>query len=553
MKPYLPQEDPQPRKRQNWLEKNREAYQFNFDYLPPLPIIKEVPLKENFSPIYLAERVPSTLAKLSANTLAIRLNSVWDPFDELQDYEDFFPVLRDPDVIKTYQNDESFAEQRLSGANPMVLCKMKQLPDLVDFTMQDLQSAFGPGLNLEQQLQSGNLYVADYSSLAFVQGGTYQRGQKYLPAPIAIFCWRSAGYSDRGELVPVAIQIAPELGKQQSPLLTPCSPSLAWLYAKICVQIADGNHHEMSSHLCRTHLVMEPFAVVTARQLAANHPLGLLLRPHFRFMLFNNDLARKQLINRGGIVDDLLAGTLRESLQIVKEAYLKNAQEYWSLDQFALPTEIKNRGMENEEILPHYPYRDDGMLLWEEIREFVSQYLKLYYQQPQNIANDTELQAWAKELVSPQGGRVKGVPERIETIEQLISIVTAILFTCGPQHSAVNFTQYEYMAFVPNMPFAAYQPIEAAPKIDHDKLMSFLPPPNQAADQLQIMYGLSAYQYDRLGYYDEEFADPRAQAIVERFQQRLNQVERKIELRNKSRLVEYNYLKPSLVLNSISI
>lgn len=552
MRPYLPQDDPKSEQRQDWLKRNREAYQFDFDYLPPLSIIKEVPNQENFSPRYLAERVPPTLAELYANTLATQLRSYWDPFDELQDYEDFFPVLRDPPVIRTYQNDESFAEQRLSGANPQVIQNIKELPPHFVFTLEELQSQFGPSLNLQQQLQSGNLYVADYNSLAFIRGGTYQKGKKYLAKPLAFFCWRSAGYSDRGELVPIAIQIDPELGKR-SPILTPFSPPLVWLYAKMCVQMADGNHHEMSSHLCRTHLVMEPFAIVTARQLGKNHPLGLLLKPHFRFMLFNNDLARKRLINRRGIVDDLLAGTLQESLQIVKNSYFKNPQDCWSLDQFAFPTEIKNRGMDDTARLPHYPYRDDGMLLWEAIKEFVADYLQLYYPQTQDLTEDYELQAWSAELVSPEGGRVKGMPEKIATIEELIEIVTTIIFTCGPQHSAVNYTQYDYMAFTANMPLAAYDPIQADPQVDHDSLMSFLPPPNQAADQLKIMYGLSAYQYDRLGYYDETFSDRRAQLIVEKFQQNLNCIERKIELRNKSRLVEYNYLKPSLVLNSISI
>ena len=552
MRPYLPQDDPKSEKRQDWLKRNREAYQFDFDYLPPLSIIKEVPNHENFSPRYLAERVPSTLGELYANTLATKLRSYWDPFDELQDYEDFFPVLRDPPVIRNYQNDESFAEQRLSGANPQVIKNIQELPPHFAFSLDELQSQFGPSLNLQQQLQSGNLYVADYTSLAFIRGGTYQRGKKYLAKPLAFFCWRRAGYSDKGELVPIAIQIDPELGKQ-SPILTPFSPPLVWLYAKICVQMADGNHHEMSSHLCRTHLVMEPFAVVTARQLGRNHPLGLLLRPHFRFMLFNNDLARKRLVNRGGIVDDLLAGTLQESLQIVKDAYFKNAQDCWSIDQFAFPTEIKNRGMDDTNRLPHYPYRDDGMLLWEAIKEFVADYLQLYYRQTQDITEDYELQAWSAELVSSEGGRVRGMPAKIATVDELIEIVTTIIFICGPQHSAVNYTQYDYMAFTANMPLAAYDPIQADPQVDHDSLMSFLPPPNQAADQLKIMYGLSAYQYDRLGYYDEPLSDRKAQLIVEKFQQNLNRIERKIELRNKSRLVEYNYLKPSLVLNSISI
>ncbi|MGQ4647875.1 lipoxygenase family protein [Lyngbya aestuarii] len=556
MKPYLPQDDPNASPRQDWLKKNREDYQFNFNYLPPLPIIKDVPLKENFSPEYIAERLPLTIKLLSANDLAIRLQSLWDPFDDLQDYEDFFPVLPPPNVIKTYQTDEYFAEQRLSGVNPMVLSQIKELPPHFAFTLQefsqDLQNKFGPSLNLEKELQEGNLYLADYTSLSFVQGGTYQRGKKYLPKPLAFFWWRSSGYSDRGELVPIAIQIVPELGKL-SPILTPFDPALVWFYAKTCVQIADANHHEMSSHLCRTHLVMEPIAVVTARQLAYNHPLGVLLRPHFRFMLFNNDLARKRLVNRGGIVDNLLAGTLKESLQITKEAYFKNAQEHWSLDQFALPTEIKNRGLDNLENLPHYPYRDDGMLLWQAIKKFVSDYLKLYYKTPEDLSRDYELQAWAAELVAAEGGRVKGVPERIDTVEQLIEVVTAIIFTCGPQHSAVNFTQYDYVAFAPNMPFAAYRPIQANPTIDQKSFLSFLPPPNQAVDQLKIMFALSAYYYDKLGYYDYPFEDPQAEAIVKQFQQNLNGIERKIELRNKSRLIEYNYLKPSLVLNSISI
>ena len=35
------------------------------------------------------------------------------------------------------------------------------------------------------------------------------------------------------------------------------------------------------SHLGRTHLFIEPFVIATERQLGENHPLRLLLRPHF--------------------------------------------------------------------------------------------------------------------------------------------------------------------------------------------------------------------------------------------------------------------------------
>ncbi|MBD2411011.1 lipoxygenase [Nostoc calcicola FACHB-389] len=547
MKPYLPQNDPDPIKRKYSLEHKKEEYEFDHDFLSPMAMLKDVPAVENFSTRYIAERTVET-AELPINMLAVKTRALWDPLDELQDYEDYFPVLPKPNVIKTYQTDDSFCEQRLCGANPMALQQIKEMPLGFEFTIEELQEKFGESINLVEKLADGNLYVTDYRPLSFVKGGTYERGKKYLPTPLAFFCWRSSGFSDRGQLVPIAIQLNPAVGRQ-SQLITPFDDPLTWFHAKLCVQIADANHHEMSSHLCRTHFVMEPFAIVTARQLADNHPLNLLLKPHFRFMLANNDLGRKRLVNRGGPVDELLAGTLQESLQIVVNAYKE-----WSLDEFALPTEIKNRGMDDKLKLPHYPYRDDGMLLWNAIKKFVSEYLKLYYKTPQDLTADLELQAWAQELVSESGGRVKGVPSRIEKLEQLVDIATAVIFTCGPQHAAVNYSQYEYMTFMPNMPLAAYKQMTAEGTIaDRKSLLSFLPPSKQTADQLSILFILSAYRYDRLGYYDDKFADPEAQDILVTFQQDLNEVERKIELNNKSRLIKYNYLKPRLVTNSISV
>jgi arachidonate 15-lipoxygenase len=547
MKSYLPQNDPDPTKRQSLLDGKQEEYEFDHDFLPPMAMLKNVPPIENFSTKYIAERAIDT-AELPINMLAVKARGFWDPLDELQDYEDYFPVLPKPHIIKTYQTDNSFCEQRLCGANPMALRQIQAMPLGFEFTIEELQQKFGESIDLVDKLATGNLYVADYRPLSFVKGGTFERGKKYLPTPLAFFCWRSSGFSDRGQLVPIAIQLNPAVGKQ-SQLITPFDDPLTWFHAKLCVQIADANHHEMSSHLCRTHFVMEPFAIVTARKLADNHPLNLLLKPHFSFMLANNDLGRKRLVNRGGPVDELLAGTLQESLQIVVNAY-----QEWSLDQFALPTELKNRGVDDKVKLPHYPYRDDGLLLWDAIKKFVSSYLEIYYKTPQDLSADFELQAWAQELVSQSGGRVKGVPNRIDQLQQLVDIATAVIFTCGPQHSAVNYPQYEYMTFMPNMPLAAYKQMTGEGTIaDHKSLLSFLPPSKQTADQLSILFILSAYRYDRLGYYDDNFTDPEAQDILVKFQQDLNAAERKIELNNKSRLINYNYLKPRLVTNSISV
>lgn len=438
----------------------------------------------------------------------------------------------------------------------MVLTRIRgEIPAHIQFFFQDVQVKFGKSVELEKILKEGNLYLADYTSLSFVKGGTYQRGRNYLPTPIALFSWQSSGYSDRGELVPLAIAINPT---QNTHFLTPFDQPLSWSFAKLCVQIADANHHEMSSHLGRTHLAMAPFAIASARHLAENHPLGLLLKPHFRFTLAINNAARASLIQEQGPVDELLAGTLKESLTISKDAF-KN----WSLDQFAFPKEIANRGMDDVKQLPHYPYRDDGMLVWNALKKFVSSYLRLYYKTPDNLSQDLELQNWTKSLFdlfslqgmnAPNVTRGKGMPAWIGTVEQLIDIVTAIIFTCGPQHAAVNFPQYDYMAFTPNMPLALYQPLpEHFSVLTKDSLMPYLPPPNQAVGQLSTTYLLSSFHYDQLGHYDQEFQDEAAQNLVIQFQQDLNIVELEIEKNNRSRLIEYNYLKPSLIPNSISI
>ncbi len=574
MNPSLPQNETNQANRIDYLSHQQQAYKYDYNYLPPLVLMEEVPAAENFSVKYIAERVIAT-GELVPNMLSAKVKSLLDPLDNLQDYEDFFTLLPLPQVAKVYQTNDSFAEQRLSGANPLVLCLLKSDDSRTQVlkNIPSFQKDFEPLFNLDRELNKGNIYIADYTGhdgkylgSSLVQGGTHAKGRKYLPKPMAFFWWRHSGISDRGKLVPIAIQ----LGNSPNDLYTPFEKNpLDWLFAKLCVQIADGNHHEMNSHLCRTHLVMEPIAIGTARQLAENHPLSLLLKPHFRFMLTNNHLAQQRLINPNGPVDELLAGTLAESMELVKDAY-----QEWNLQDFAFPKEIENRGMDDTTRLPHYPYRDDGMLVWNAIHTFVSDYLHHFYPTPEDLLQDMELQAWAQELSDQNnGGKVKGMPSNFTTVEDLIEIMTTIIFICGPQHSAVNFAQYEYMTFAANMPLAAYRDIpernsNGKELITEKEILKLLPPYKRSADQLENLFILSAYRYDRLGYYDKSFQELYGKKlkdvfedgnhsivveIVRQFQQNLNMVEQEIDRNNQKRIVPYPYLKPSLIINSISI
>lgn len=81
------------------------------------------------------------------------------------------------------------------------------------------------------------------------------------------------------------------------------------------------------------------------------------------------------------------------------------------------------------------------------------------------------------------GAKVKGMPRVIETKSVLAEILASIIFVCGPGHGAINFAQYDYMAFVPNMPLSLYQDVsiiaEQETPITEEQLMTvcflFLP------------------------------------------------------------------------------
>lgn len=550
--PYLPNEDPNPQQRQEALQRQREAYKYEYNAIPGIILVQDLPDQENFSMKYILQR-DTQGAKLLANLFASRIENLVEPFNELKDYEELFPLLPKPSVIKTFRYDSSFARQRIAGANPMVIKGINKLPPNFPVTNAIFQKIMGKDKTLESEGALGRLYLADYVALQNITLGRYEKGFKFITAPLVLYCWQPSGYRDRGKLVPVAIQLT-QTPAADNPIYTPLD-GVKWLVAKIFAQIADANHHELSTHLGRTHLVLEPFVLATATELAPNHPLNLLLKSHFQFTLAINYLAEKQLLNPGGYVDQLLAGTLNSSLEIASKAtseYLKNFRD------FAFPQELTNRRVKDENLLPDYPFRDDGLLLWQAIKEYVKEYLSLYYIYPTAIINDPELQNWANKLMSQKGGNVTGLVQggKLETLDQLVAIITQVIFTAGPQHAAVNYTQYDYMAYAPNMPLAGYSsPPDVKESVNESFIMKLLPPQQQASLQLSVLHTLTAFQYNRLGFPEANaFTDPRVKGeVIPKFQRRLQEIDIEINRRNDKRLEPYLFLKPARIPNSINI
>lgn len=494
----------------------------------------------------LEDRLDELIALISEHELERRMAA------DLSDYRELFQTVPLPQLADIFMQDSIFAELRLAGPNAAMIEAVAALPDKVALTDADYQSVMGEGDSLEAAGAEGRLFILDFVELGQLVPGTSEGHQKYLWCPVAVFAVPAGG----GPLAPVAIQL-----DQQSTgsnlYLRPSGPGLhwAWEMAKFAVQVADGNHHELFAHLARTHLVMEAVALATHRALAPQHPLYLLLLPHVQGTLFINNAAAGGLIAEDGPIDRIFAGSI-ETTQLAA-AHDRLAFRYRAR---MLPADLERRGVTNTEVLPRYPYRDDATRVWGAIEGWVRDYVGVYYDGDHDVVGDTELAAWVAELKG--SGRLADLG-RIETIDELVAVLTMAIFTGSAQHAAVNFPQRTDMSYAPAVTGSAWAPVADPGQGEESAWIKMMPPLDLAQQQQNTLLALGGVYFTKLGDYkaasfpyDDWFEDPqitKSGGPLERFRTALRDVEVAIEQDAAERTLAYPYLQPSQVPESINI
>lgn len=489
----------------------------------------------------------------SAIQSILRAAGLYGPASSQRAYADQFQTITAPSALATAQDDRAFAALRVSGPNPLVIERVVDtLPSQFPVSLEGYQSVMGSQDSIDRAIAENRLYLADYAAIEGLQPGQFPQ-QKYSSAPYALFALPTGTRN----LTPVAIQLQRE-PSADNPIFHPQHGD-TWQLAKLHVQAADGNHHELISHLGLTHLLIEPFAVSTHRKLTAQHPVFILLLPHIQGTLFINNAAINSLISPEGIVDRLLNGTIESDWAVTTQAL-------GSLDFNArmLPNELASRRLANAQLPLEYPYRDDALSLWAAIGTWVRDYLAVYYTTDGCVAEDDQLQAWVADLTSREGGGISGLGQLraghrgIYTREYLAEVLTMVVFTASAQHAAVNFPQRSVMSYTPALPLANYAPPPSSVEgTDSQGILATLPPLQQSLVQQLVGQGLGGVYFTRLGDYDRHqhghyFRDTRVHGALESFRDRLDEVEREIGVRNLSRS-NYATLLPSKIPQSINI
>lgn len=480
--------------------------------------------------------------------------------DGLAQYNAMWQGMPIPDVAENLHDDELFAFLRIGGFNTNVIERVdRALPDNFPLTHQQYRDGLGVDDDLDTAIAEGRLFIVDYVELGKMapEHATYKilTGDGYNSAPIAVFAIAPGG----GKLQSVAIQCGQN--PATAPIFVRPKPDdqqkyWGWQMAKTVVQTADFNHHEMLAHLSRAHFVSEVFALSTHRAFAPNHPLSVLLTPHFEGDIFVNFLAATIIMPPNLFADIILAAPLPDIVETVGKDRLN-----WDFYERMPHRDFARRGLDDAGTLREFPYRDDALLIWEAIENWMDDYVRVYYTSDADVIADTELAAWVVEAASM--GKMKGFRE-ITSVDQLIEVLTMVIYTASAYHASVNYPQSHLMTYAPyTAGIAATPPPTSTDGLTEADWIKSLPNLLTSLAQFYFLNVLGTIYYRPLGDYrtnifpfPPSFGDPRIAETggpLHRFRKDLAAIEAEINRRNQSRSQPYEYLLPSNIPTSTNI
>lgn len=468
-----------------------------------------------------------------------------------------------------WKTDREFARQVLAGLNPMMIQCLDTFPP---FSKLD-PNIYGPqqssicgrhiekfldGLSVAQAVASKRLFILDYYDAYML----YAERINKLSENIKTYATRTLFFlTDDGQLKPVAIELCLPPTADQKAVRNVYTPTeegteegMLWELARAHVRVNDSGYHQLVNHWLRTHAVMEPFIIATHRQLSRMHPLYKLLIPHYLNTMDINQAARQSLISAAGVIEQGFTPG-KYSMEMSSTIYKE-----WRFNEQGLPADLIKRGMAfPDPTAPHglrlviedYPYAVDGLEKWIALKEWVSDFLSLYYKDDSSIKRDRELQSWWDDIVNVGHGDLKDDPSRwykMETKDEAVEAVTTIIWLASAHHAAVNFGQYSYGGYMPNHPTISRRHVPEKGSEEYSEMLSDIQTyylktvstPSQATLVMAVLEILSKHAKNEVylgqihGSTPDWANDNRVDEMFNRFSSRLVQVEKNVTDRNNN-------------------
>ncbi|RYQ88949.1 hypothetical protein Ahy_B09g095845 isoform K [Arachis hypogaea] len=449
-----------------------------------------------------------------------------------------FPVPKIIQVDKSaWMTDEEFAREMIAGLNPHVIKVLKAI-------------------------SNNKLFILDHHDPLFPYLSKINKTTTKAYATRTVLFLQNDG-----TLKPVAIELSkpnPQ-GDNYGPISTVYTPTKQgvdgsiWQLAKAYVVVNDSCFHQLVSHWLNTHAVVEPFVIATNRHLSVVHPIHKLLLPHYRDTMNINALARNVLVNAEGIIEStfLWGGySLEMSAVVYKD---------WVLTEQALPNDLLKRGVAVEDsssphgvrlLIEDYPYAADGLEIWGAIKSWVEEYVSFYYKSDAAIVQDSELQAFWKELVEVGHGDKKNESwwPRMQTRAELVQTCSTLIWIASALHAAVNFGQYPYGGYILNRPTLSRQFMPEKGSKEYDDLaknpekvfLNTITGKKETLTDLTIIEVLSRHASDeqylgQRGDGDNWTADTAPIEAFKRFGKKLVEIEQKLIQRNNDERLRNRY------------
>jgi len=465
-------------------------------------------------------------------------------------YEYFTDVWADD----RFRKDEYFVQERLAGLNPMTIRRVAyggnkgtQFGELLrrlnlrSFDWNKAVTSITGDRHIFESIHRRKVYVVEYpmlKDLTMMPDLLYfdrpNKKMKQHVAPIALFA-----VDPQKVLRVVAIQ---NTSSSDGHVHTPQS-GIYWNISKAQVQISDGFSGQVVEHLMKTHFKMEPVCIALYRHLSGLHPLHQILKYHCRGLLPLNAQGTVTLLKEDRTIRSLFGYGNRGATTLLGKEYPKMI---WG--DIDLQRNVEERGMDDKEQLPYYPYRDDGRIINEVLVQFTNKLVSKLYLLDVGVRRDEEVQNMIRELST----KIRGFPSEVSTKQQLSKVVQQVLWIVV-QHSMFSFPIAEYGHSPAIFPTKLYE----GPTVDESEgFINMLPGSASAVLQGSLAHGLGTMHYDSMFDYWSELQCLKLRHVVKDAFEKMNQARKSIHNENKKRFERGQLTNPFMLQdwmpNSIS-